>query len=448
MVLGRPYAIQDEYHTTLPPLNIEDLSTLTPSSVPPPLSTPTRMTFVILRHGLAYLIGKMVHYFQRVRIQNHYHEVLALDDDLQKFIDALPPHFSFSPDTSLDNTEEYSYIPVHRYLLTTEILFVRISLHRPYILRRLDSDRYYRSRRACFDAALKDFEVRQTYRKKQSKEGMRIVSNAYREFQTAMVSGIYLVLDPNGRDAKAMHAILDTFLNDHEVVEDLDDTTRRELKIVQFLKSKAIQAESSNKTGHRVAVDASPTSAVDMDASNANILLSLQRPQNAHLHHQRSASEGTSPGGPMHGPYPQMTNNMQSLSTSSTPAPFIGPMPAHATTFPRLTHPKDTASARHSPSGTGSPRSADEDMAAQNMLDHWCSAVTNPPPLLLDGFANGNSLSSGQWGTFSTGVGDMSSWLNTPYLVGNDAPMPNGVEGADYNYWESLVNTIRNGPVQ
>lgn len=60
MVLGRPYAIQDEYTTTLPPLNIEDLSCLTSATISPPLSVPTRMTFVILRHGLAYLIGKMV----------------------------------------------------------------------------------------------------------------------------------------------------------------------------------------------------------------------------------------------------------------------------------------------------------------------------------------------------------------------------------------------------
>ena len=60
MVLGRPYAIQDEYTTTLPPLNIEDLSCLSPATNYPPLSVPTRMTFVILRQGLAYLIGKMV----------------------------------------------------------------------------------------------------------------------------------------------------------------------------------------------------------------------------------------------------------------------------------------------------------------------------------------------------------------------------------------------------
>lgn len=67
MVLGRPYAIQDEYTTTLPPLNIEDLNAVKSSSSAAPLTTPTRMSFVILRHGLAYLIGKMVQYVGRHR---------------------------------------------------------------------------------------------------------------------------------------------------------------------------------------------------------------------------------------------------------------------------------------------------------------------------------------------------------------------------------------------
>lgn len=439
MVLGRPYAIQDEYHTTLPPLNIEDLSSITQNSVAPLLSIPTRMTFVILRHGLAYLIGKMVHYFQRVRIQNHYSEVLALDDDLQKFIDSLPPHFSFNPDTSLDREEEYSYIPIHRYLLTTEILFVRISLHRPYILRRLDSDRYARSRRACFNAALQDFEVRQAYRRGQSKENMRTVSNAYREFQTAMISGIYLVLDPNGKDSERMHAILDTFLKDHEG-QDLDDTTRRELKIVQFLKIKAMSAEA--RSGRKITVDSPPLSTSDqsMDAQ-ANLLLNLQQAHGSHLQHQRSSSEGMSPAPSLHAQYAAM----QPLSASSTPAPFIGPMLPHSPTLQRI---QNEMASRHSPAGSGSP-SGEEDMAAQQMLDHWCNTVTNPPPLMLDNYGGNNtSLSSGQWGTFGTGIGDMSTWLNTPYIIGNDAAIPGVLEGADHTYWESLINTIRGGPIQ
>jgi hypothetical protein len=97
------------------------------------------MTFVILRHTLAGIIGRMVHHFQQVRTPSHYSDVLALDEELLTFTENLPSYFALLPDTSLDN--KLPFIPVHRYLLVTEILFVRIILHRPYILRKLGSDR-------------------------------------------------------------------------------------------------------------------------------------------------------------------------------------------------------------------------------------------------------------------------------------------------------------------
>ncbi|EJD00992.1 uncharacterized protein FOMMEDRAFT_169200 [Fomitiporia mediterranea MF3/22] len=459
MVLGRPYAIQDEYTTTQPPLNIEDLSTFVPLPSAPPLSQPTKMTFVILRHKLAYIIGKMVHYFQRCRIQNHYSEVLALDDDLQKFVDTLPPHFSINPDTSLDRVEQYSYIPVHRYLLITEIHFVRMSLHRPYILRRLDSDRYVRSRRACFSAAIMDFDVRRSFRRTQSKNVLRTVSNAYREFQTAMISGIYLVLEPNGKEADIMHLILDTFLRDHEGhgPDELDETTRRELKIVELLKNKALQAKSQGGAARRSItgdVSSGPPADQGTDAqANANLLLSLQQSRSA-LQHTRSSSESAA-ASPSTRQFPSLTTKGM-IPTSGAPPVLVGgvsangmgPLP-HSPTLQRLQAQTSGVGSRHSPVGTGSP-SENEDMSAQNMLDHWCNAVTNPPPLPLDQFVgNNNSLSSGQWGTLSTGVsGGPADWLNTPYLLNSDSGIGSGLEGADYNYWESLVNTIRGGPIQ
>lgn len=429
LVLGRPYAIQDEYSTTQPPLNIEDLSSLSPTSPPvaPALSTPTRMTFVILRHKLAYLIGKMVHRFQRVNVPNHYSDVLALDDDLQRFVEDLPPHFSFRPDTSLDATEEY--IPLHRYLLTTEILFVRISLHRPYLLRRLDSDKYARSRRACFEAALTDFEVRQAYRRLQPKEIIRTVSNAYREFQTAMISGMYLVLDPTGKDAEKMHTILDTFLKDHEGIDGLDDTTRRELKIIEFLKSKASQVE---RVSGRKFADQS------MDAQ-ASLLLNLQQSRNAKFMPPRSVSEGSTPTSGIHPSFSSLS--MGPPPQSASPNPIIGPMPPPPSNYQRM----GGTGVRHSPAGSGSP-GMEDDSSAQSMLDNWCNAVTNPPPLLLDNFTN-NAL-SGQWGTYANGIGDATNWFNSPYLLGGDGSIMNGVEGADYNYWENLVNQIRGGALQ
>jgi hypothetical protein len=137
------------------------------------------------------------------------------------------------------------FIPVHRFLLITETLFVRISLHRPYLLRRLESERYNRSRAACFESAIKDSQIRQWFRDSMPKETRDSLSNAYREFQTAMISGIYLVLYHNGPEANVMHGILDAFLEDHEGVREMDETTRRELKTIEFLKKKSSQVEGA-----------------------------------------------------------------------------------------------------------------------------------------------------------------------------------------------------------
>jgi hypothetical protein len=405
---------------------------------------------------------RFVSYFQRVRIQNHYSEVLALDDELQKFMDNLPPHFSFSPDTSLDNLEGYSYIPLHRYLLTTEIMFVRISLHRPYILRRSNSDRYAPSRRACFNCAIMDYEVRQAYRRSQSKEVLRMVGNSYREFQTAMAAGIFLVLEPNGRDAQKMHIILDSFIKDHEDAEGemLDETTRREVKIVEFLKAKAVQ-NSQNGAARSFVLEHNgkgPDRVLDAQAS-ANLLLNLQQSRNP-ISHGRSASESSMVMSPaLRNLYPTLLSKNAAATTGNTPTSLpvasdfglgpgmIGPLP-QSPTLQRIQ--AQVANARHSPAASGSP-SADDDMAAQNMLDHWCNAVTNPPPLQLDALNEDTSLSSGQWGTFPNAPGGgLTDWWTAPYYP-NDMSLGNGingVEGADYNYWENLVNTIRGGPLQ
>lgn len=384
------------------------------------------MSFVVLRHHLAAIIGRIVHHFQVIRAHRHYSEVIALDDELQRFIDNLPPHFSMQPDTSLDKTEEY--IPLHRYLLITEILFVRISLHRPYLLRRLDTDRYARSRRACFNSAIMDYEVRQAYRRTKTKEMLMRVSNSYREFSTAMIAGIYLVLDPNGKDADVMHAILDTFMTDHEGAENIDDTTSRELKIVEFLKAKASQAGTRAHHGRKSSVDAgsSHPSEQSMDAQ-ANLLLSLQ---------QSRGMAGSRPNGDLSLQRPQYINGHYGMDG----VPLTnGHLPPQSPTLQRVVQNDLMAISRNSPAGSGSPGA--EDDSAQSLLDHWVNTVNNPPPV-VDGFMNG------AWGAFATGSADASQWLNTPYLMGDGSMTTTGVEVADCSFWETLVNQIRGGPPQ
>ena len=244
-----------------------------------------------------------------------------------------------------------------------------------------------------------------------------------------MIAGIYLVLDPNGKDADVMHAILDTFMSDHEGVEDLDDTTRRELKIVEFLKTKASQAGTRVPNGRKLSVDASSShpSEQSMDAQ-ANLLLSLQQSRNGFLNQRQN---GEVPMQRATYVAPTGHYNMDGTMTN-------GHLVPQSPTFHRVQNDMIAAS-RGSPAGSGSPGA--EDDSAQSLLDHWVNNVNNPPPL-MDGFVNG------AWGAFATGSADASGWLNTPYLIGDSSMTTTGVEVSDCSFWETLVNQIRGGPMQ
>ncbi|KAI0053555.1 hypothetical protein FA95DRAFT_1552041 [Auriscalpium vulgare] len=427
LVLGRPNAIQDAYTSTHPPLNVEDEVSLAEIRSPPALSTPTHMTYVILRHTLAGIIGRIVHHFQQVRQQSHYSEVLSIDDDLLKFVHNLPPHFSMKPDESLD--DESPYIPAHRYLLITEVLFVRISLHRPYLLRRLGSDRFLRSRRACFESATKDFEIRKIFREKIPKETRDSLHSAYREFQSAMISGIYLVLEPKGRLAGDMHAILDTFLKDHEGVREMDETTRRELKIIEFLKTKSSQMEASIDEIATSDNGGAPSENGDLGAStDAQLLLSIQRPvSRTQVFPSLSINTPTSP--------PLPAEPTSPLSTSVFTSPVIQ----------RL---QQNDNDGQDSSKAASP-SADDESAAQSLLDHWYNAVSSGAVATGPGLESSSTLAGMPWGGF--GSSDLAGWFGpgAPEPAANQAPNPVASldTGADWSYWETLVNEIRGGPV-
>lgn len=422
MVLGRPMAIQDEYTSTLPPSNVDDENN-TIIRGPLPLNQPTQMTYVVLRHTLSGIMGRMVHHFQKTS-PRQYAEVLALDDELLKFIQSLPPFYSLDPDTSLDDS--HYYIPAHRYLLVTEILFVRITLHRPYLLRRLGSDKYVRSRNACFECAMKDFLIRRRFLNTGAIKDVRDpVTSAYREFQAAMISGIYLVLYPKGKNAETMHMVLDNFIEEHD--RDQDNTTKRELKIIQFLKSKAqlIAKGSPKPEDAQVPLTASPTAMADRPHTDAQLLLQLSSPRGYPMNTPQVAGPAF-PAGTTGSP------SMANLSPSST-----YPTPPYGAPHPSVQSIQRSDS--QSQSGGGSP--SHEDETAQSLLDQWCNVFTGAPT--VEGMAGTQSI---PWS--ASGVGDWSGIMATGAPVGTpgNPPQPDA-DGSDWSYWESLINQIRSGPV-
>ena len=391
MILGRPMSILDEYSSTLPPLNLDYDMTL-PMDNPPPLSSPTPMTLILLRHGLAKIMGEIVHHFQQVQRPSHYSEVLKLDDELTAFMETLPPHFSYQPDKSLD--EKLPFLITHRFLLLTEVMFAKITLHRPYLLR---SDRYIQSRNACFDAALKYFNIRQDFRAFKDNQKSSFITTHFREFQTAMIAAIYLILNPNGPDVPTMGSIVDVFLQDHRDKQFIDETTVREVKTIEFLKSKAAQ---------RADVTPSDSSHSSEDPPNdAHLLLGLQRSKVTGSSAFHNATQPTTP---------------TSTQAASTPLP--------ANFF----------SLRASPMNAGS--SPDEDLTAQSLLDHWYNSISASSLMDESGVATGIP-----W-NITLGADDQTGWL-APNSLSMVSPQPWTSAGtdSDVNYWQTLVDQIRTG---
>lgn len=366
-------------------------------------------------------MGRVSHYFQQVRNAHYYSDVLALDDELLKYMQTLPPHFAIEPDTSLD--QSHPYIPIHRFLLVTEVLFVRITLNRPYLLRRLGSDRYLRSRKACFESALTDYRIRRAFLATTTKEARDPIASAYREFQSAMISGIYLVLYPRGNDADSMHDVLDTFLEGREGRgRDVDETTRREVNIIQFLKSRSTQMAEA--AAHAAQQHGESSSSVN---KKPNMTLNLREYLQKPVVH---------PAGPtVTGPSLATSISHHAMGTHPLANPPYMPL-GQAPAIPVHLQPAENGSG----SGTGSPPGeTDSESTAQTLLDQWCNIFSGGPT--DDSTGTTTRL---PWGT--PGLTDLSAWpLPATPNMGAE-PLP-GLDGSDWSYWESLVNQIKSSPV-
>ena len=378
------------------------------------------------------IIGHVVHHFQQVRNHHNYSNVIVLDEELQQFVAHLPPHFAQDdPDTSLDVSQPY--IPVHRFIIITEVYFVRISLHRPYLLRRLSSDRYSLSRRACFDSAKRDYRARQAFKQSAASnvEVLRALGGAYREFQAAMIAGIALMIDNSGLEANEMHEILDGFIRDHEEMQDMDPTTRRELKIIEFFKRKA--AAGSEDGGDAPTGYTDPINALkDAQARSNSLVGMVQQFRNVSSSHTtQSAAKrmATFRGLGLHQPMYQGT---PTTTPSSPDQGFHSPQQGRA---------GGSAGSGFTPT--------DE---AQQLLDLWCNSVINSGGMAPDAPAPTPDAQGQGWLAAAATPG-MAGYAFPPTIegIGDSTCVGAGagtapIYDADWNYWESLVSAInRNG---
>lgn len=150
LILGRPPSIIDAYCDTKEPMNLEFSKVVAGQTlVAKPFHEPTTSTFIILRQRFAKIVAEITYLFNKLHEPARFEEVETLDKQLRQFIDDLPPvstgtdhacqfgettdlfesqHFRYiNPDKSLDKDPQYSYIPIHRFYLATEICQLKLA---------------------------------------------------------------------------------------------------------------------------------------------------------------------------------------------------------------------------------------------------------------------------------------------------------------------------------
>ncbi|KAG5220699.1 RNA polymerase II transcription factor [Salix suchowensis] len=317
LVLGRPNNIQDDYTSSKPPSNIDDVLPVARILNATPLSSPTPMTFVILRHQLASIIGRMNATTHPAR------HVLSL----------------LSKTSKCDKRSE-----------------------------------------------------------KNAQGNTKLVEQCLQGVPNGYDQRIYLVLQPRGRDAVQMHSILDGFLKDHEGIPDMDETTRRELKTIEFLKIKASQADNQESTRSRTNGSSKPKCCWTCSNRRTDIHTRPKQRSQMQRTHQRLLKH--------HPTYRILYIHPRFNGYSMQNILYL--LPAQAV-------PAQTTNQLRNPC--------------------WTTGVTQ----LVMGL---RWMVWGDHGLAHARPVDFTAWSGTPQsLVGT--PDSRGLDASDWTYWETLVNQIR-----
>ncbi|KAK8849709.1 hypothetical protein IAR55_005044 [Kwoniella newhampshirensis] len=240
LLVGRPASISDAHTDTQIPANLEDEEVDSGNFDPAghPLTTPTTYTYVIVRHKLAEIMGRIAYHTFAIQLPD-YATVLNIDRELLTWREALPPFFNMSnPDTSLDGAHPYLF--VQRHLLACEWYYARITLNRPYLLRRKPQDsRYSYSKNAAIESARADLLSRRAF--VMEKGNLIVNSGGYRVLNSYMVLGVTIKLDPESPQADELRQLLNIVSGRAPDAKGRisEPLVKEELAIVEFLTAKS-----------------------------------------------------------------------------------------------------------------------------------------------------------------------------------------------------------------
>lgn len=152
---GLPSMIRADHIDTEIPRNVyddelqEDMKELPPSR---PDSEVTPMSYMITKARLTSCFGKIVDRVQSIHLQPSYDEVMKLDADLREARESIPQHLKMR--SVQESAHDPANLIMERYGLELIYLKSQCVLHRKFLSRGRDSQRYAYSRRTCIDVSM------------------------------------------------------------------------------------------------------------------------------------------------------------------------------------------------------------------------------------------------------------------------------------------------------
>lgn len=249
LAIGRPFAIVDQQCLVKRATNVwldDETDEGATTASERPLSDPTLSLCSSLAHDLAKIVGDIQEKcFGLLSVS--YDTVLSLDREILAWEARLPPYFRLKdPDTSMDQSHAFLYW--NRLHLHSMYHFARVTLHRPYLLRKSITNRFKASHDACISSACADLAMRIEYFQQPIHDRLKWTLGPHHLFNSALVLGIIAVKDPHSARS---HAILEDLAAYSEMQRAdiwLNEFALAEVKIVELCVKKANQFRADRAT--------------------------------------------------------------------------------------------------------------------------------------------------------------------------------------------------------
>lgn len=249
LALGRPNTINDKHCGFTEAVNIwvDDMNNEdAKQAVPKSFDEPTPATFSVFNRQLAIIVGNIQEEcFSLFAISRDtsYDEILEHDARLLAWKDKLPSYFRLE-DPDISHDAQQPYIAWHRLYLHAAYHFIRITLHRSYLLRPSFTDRYQHSRAACLSSACADLRTKLAFRNPNMGDRLRYNISAHQLFNSALILGVIAVQDPHGPQTESILGDLQAYCNKQNADTWINDFDLAEVRVIELCISRARQSRS------------------------------------------------------------------------------------------------------------------------------------------------------------------------------------------------------------